>query len=373
MVGVYIHIPFCAKKCAYCDFLSFERNENFEIYTHALIEEVKTARLPSGGVDTIYIGGGTPTALPSPLLCEVLRTVSESFPLMPDAEITVEANPGTLSAEYLEALKAHGANRLSIGLQTTHPHLLGVLGRIHTMKEFTENFRAARKAGFDNVNVDLMFALPGQTSAEWRETLEEIIALSPEHISAYSLTPAESTLLFVQIENGDVILPDDKTDRDMYHTACRVLAEAGYNHYEISNFAKPKRESRHNINCWTMKPYIGFGLGAHSFDGQARWHNPEDMATYLSNPKCQSFLERGFSLEVLASETMFLGLRLMRGICESEFAAAFGKAPTEMYKNEITQLIKDGLLTRRQSRLFLTSRGMDLANRVFSAFIPLEA
>ncbi|MCL2264280.1 MAG: radical SAM family heme chaperone HemW, partial [Defluviitaleaceae bacterium] len=303
--GIYIHIPFCVRKCVYCDFLSFEIGEptpplqkNFNFYVAKVIAELKDARahqIFAGGVDTVYIGGGTPTALPAPFLCEILGAVRE-FPLLDGAEITVEANPGTVDFAYLSTLKEAGVTRLSFGLQATQENLLRGLGRVHSMADFTANFRAAREAGFDNINVDLMFALPAQTLQDWQDTLAEIVALSPQHISAYSLTPAENTPLFAAIESGKTILPDDETDRTMYHYARRFLASAGYAHYEISNFAKHGFESQHNINCWTMKPYIGFGLGAHSFDGNTRWHNPETMAEYLSStPKLKSFFVEGGS------------------------------------------------------------------------------
>jgi oxygen-independent coproporphyrinogen-3 oxidase len=405
--GLYIHIPFCKSKCGYCDFLSFEEN-SFDAYVCALLREIKSAQF-ADKIDTVYIGGGTPTALPSLLLCEILSAV-QGLPLLPNAEITVEANPGTVDFNYLAALKAGGVNRLSFGLQTTHEHLLRAVGRMTIAKSmrnrpdraapenaelaflgdfaatggtdfelfrckiFYENFRAARDVGFDNINVDLMFALPSQTLDEWRETLAEIVALSPEHISAYSLTPAENTPLFAQIERGEITLPSDETDREMYHHARRFLAKNGYTHYEISNFAKPNRESRHNINCWTMKPYIGFGLGAHSFDGKTRWNNTENLRTFLKKSSAKNFKIENFkgcsgeafekiSSEVLKSEKIILGLRLMRGVRESEFS--------QIYENEIAKLIKDGLLERQQDRLRLTPRGMDFANRVFEEFILL--
>jgi len=358
MTGIYIHIPFCVQKCAYCDFLSFENGgKYFEAYTGAVIKELKNASFTSG-VNTVYIGGGTPTALPSFLLCEILKTVKE-LPLIENAEITVETNPGTVDFSYLEAIKNAGANRLSIGLQTTHTHLLHEIGRIHTPEDFYETFKNARKAGFDNINIDLMFALPGQKQEEWHETLERVVALSPEHISAYSLTLAENTPLAERVTNGKVLLPDDETDRNMYHTARRVLAEAGYTHYEISNFALPGMESRHNINCWTMKPYTGFGVGAHSFDGRARWNNTEVLAEYLAG---SSRVEKiHLSKAELHAEKIILGLRLMCGVFESEFS--------DIYKNEIEKLVKDGMLKREENRVLLTPRGMDFANRVFVEFL----
>ena len=385
--GIYIHIPFCKQKCFYCDFLSFEdemkdlggetfvmsysrmrseRNVNKSFppntsplknfYVAALVEEIKAAVL--GAVDTVYIGGGTPTALPSFLLCEILEAVNE-LPLQPNAEITVEANPCTITPEYLAEMKARGVTRLSIGLQTTHSHLLRSLGRIHTKQDFLQNYHAAREAGFDNINVDLMFALPSQTENEWHETLEEIIALAPEHISTYSLTPAENTPLWEQIERDQLTLPTDIIDRNMYHTARKLLTQAGYTHYEISNFAKPNRESRHNINCWTMKPYLGFGLGAHSFANQTRWHNTENLQEYLTAPPNE---KRATTTQLtpsdLQSEAIILGLRLTNGIPDPQTHA-----------QEITNLINEGLLTRHKTNISLTPRGLDLANRVFTAFL----
>lgn len=341
--GVYIHVPFCKKKCVYCDFFSSEEGD-FEAYTERIISELQNTDLKE--VDTVYIGGGTPTVLPSFLLCKILEAV-RGLSLTPDAEITVEANPGTVDMEYLAALKKSGANRLSFGLQATQSRLLKILGRVHTFGDFAESFRQARAAGFANINVDVMFAIPSQSTADWRETLAEVIALAPEHISAYSLTPAEDTPLRALLESGELAQPDEKTDREMYHSARKILAEAGYAHYEISNFAKEGFESRHNVNCWTMKPYIGFGEGAFSFDGKARWEYGGEKAV--------------LSQRDLISETAFLGLRLMRGVDEGELLPVFAE--------QIAKLKKDGLLVVRHNRLQLTPLGMDFANRVFAEFI----
>ena len=363
--GIYIHIPFCVKKCAYCDFLSFAQTDNEEPYVTALLREIHATKFATE-IDTVYIGGGTPTALPPFLLCKILAEVAK-LPLTADAEITVEANPGTIDEKYLQALKKHGANRLSLGLQTTHSHLLETLGRMHSPEDFYENFHAARRAGFDNINVDLMFALPRQTEKNWLETLECIIALSPEHISAYSLTPAENTLLWEQLQGG-LSLPDEETDRNMYHAARRMLGAAGYSHYEISNFAKRGRvsESRHNVNCWTMKPYRGFGLGAHSFDfvgdGAARWHNTEDMKEYLATAG-QAVAKDSYialSQQEVLSEEIMLGLRMTCGVNKNKLAA---------FENEAAKLVAEGLLFQNGNNLALTERGLDLANRVFSVFV----
>jgi len=397
-LGIYVHIPFCVKKCEYCDFFSQEidlrpweetfleksfspipSSKNFHLYVDNLIEDLE-ATCFEDGVDTVYIGGGTPTALPSFLLCKILEAVFRFLPVERGAEITVEANPGTVDFEYLLALKQAGVTRLSFGVQSTHDFLLAACGRVHSFADFVENFHAARRAGFDNISVDLMFALPGQSQAHWHSTLCEIVALAPQHISAYSLTPAENTPLMARLERGEITLPDDAADREMYHHARRFLAENGYTHYEISNFARPGFESRHNINCWKMQPYIGFGAGAHSFDGKSRWENEKSTRNTAHN---ESFFEEGsgetffpkkVSPEVLTkkdlqTETMMLGLRMMSGVCEDEFAGKFGARPSQVFGEEIAALKKDGLLESADGRLFLTERGLDLANRVFMAFV----
>ncbi|MCL2372694.1 MAG: radical SAM family heme chaperone HemW [Defluviitaleaceae bacterium] len=358
MPGIYTHIPFCVKKCSYCDFLSFPVEGNLqEDYAAALMNEISAASFTQE-IDTVYIGGGTPTALPPHLLCKILNAL-QSLPLQNGAEITVEANPGTVDKAYLQALKAQGVNRLSFGLQTTHPHLLRTISRIHTMDDFAQNYHAAQVAGFDNINIDLMFALPGQTMAEWEATVQAVIALAPAHISAYSLTPAENTPLWAALEVNHITLPGDETDRQMYHHARQALATAGYTHYEISNFARPGSESRHNINCWRRVPYIAFGLGGHSFNGQARWNNAEDMATYLQNPGQKN----GFvtiSDEEAVCESIILGLRLTEGIPKSLIPSSHQPAAQK--------LLVDGLLATTGENIHLTPRGLDLANIVFEAF-----
>jgi len=337
---------------------------NPEAYVQHLLSELCNSEWMTGSycIDTVYIGGGTPTALPSFLLCKILDAV-KALPLLPDAEITVEANPGTLSLEYLRDLNVHGANRLSLGLQTTHTHLLSAIGRgraIHSDLEiFIQNYHQAKAAGFDNINIDLMFALPSQTLQEWQETLQEVVALSPQHISAYSLTPAENTPLFDALEKGELILPDDETDRNMYHYAREFLADAGYMQYELSNFAKPGFESRHNVNCWKRVPYIGFGLGAHSFDGTNRWHNTEEMKEYIISPQKKGF--QSLTESEAFAEKIILGLRLTDGILESEIP--------DQYAAKVQTLITDGLLKHENQNICLTPRGMDLANVVFTEFL----
>jgi oxygen-independent coproporphyrinogen-3 oxidase len=409
---IYIHIPFCRSKCAYCDFLSGtadawgNASEVMAAYSRALITELQTARMgdmENRIISTVYIGGGTPTALPASFLCEIIKEVKR-FHLADDAEITVEVNPVTHvfpDVTVFSALRSLGVNRISIGLQAFQDSLLTKIKRAHTVRDFVETFLAARDAGFDNINVDLMFSLPGQTMGDWKESLKRLIVLRPEHISAYSLTPAEGTPLWDGLQNGEINLPDDEADRAMYHEANRILANAGYNRYEISNFALPGRESRHNVNTWKRRPYRGFGLGAHSFEesdcpssGGCRWHNTEDMGEYLRAWACppagggdspdealREAYQRGrghhprppgsentrkdftpLTRDEALSETLILGLRLTEGIVLS-------KIISDRYGAEIAKFIADGLLKRENGYIFLTPLGADLANLVFSAFM----
>jgi len=422
-MGLYIHIPFCMSKCAYCDFLSFEGAGAGlqERYVRALIAEMRavitavsaTLRgksrgfLPALGqkssktfphsvrncysavaeagkaVDTVYIGGGTPTALPAYLLCEILREVRQ-LNLSPDAEITLEMNPSTNPHAALAEYARHGVNRLSIGLQAWQDAFLRGLRRAHTSAEFTQTMQAARAAGIDNINVDLMFGLPWQGLWHWRESIARVVAHEPTHISAYSLTPAEDTPLWEALEAGKIALPSEANDRAMYHEAIKLLAAAGYGHYEISNFAKPGHESRHNVDCWQRKPYLGLGLGAHSFDGGRRWRNTLDMGRYLEvweahakegpAPGQYGNVAAREDVEVLSqrdamAETMFLGLRMTNGVDPRLFHKNFGRYLTDCYGRELETLVSKGLITHTPERVALTPLGMDLANRVFEVFM----
>ena len=362
--GVYVHIPFCVEKCDYCDFLSFggvsERQK--AAYVDALCEQIQLhVNVERKPISTVYIGGGTPTALSLDQLQEVLSTVFVSFPLTRDSEITVEANPGTLSLEYLEGLRQFDVNRLSLGLQATDNALLKSINRPHTWEEFLENYRHAQTAGFTNISVDLMFGLPSQTLAQWKDSLEKVMALQPQHISVYSLIPEEGTPLYTRLENKEIDLPLEAEDRQMYHMAIDMLTAAGYRHYEISNFAKPGFESRHNTNCWQRQAYVAFGLGASSFDGDTRrWKNTADMADYLLGDFAPQQVE-DLTPEDIHTETMILGLRLTQGICQSQIPPQF-IAP-------VNQHIREGLLENKNGHLCLTTKGLDLANQVFASFI----
>ena len=368
-MGMYIHIPFCASKCSYCDFLSFEGagQDLQKRYVGALLTEIKAAHIESK-IDTVYFGGGTPTLLPSPLICAILQEV-QSLNLAKDTEITVEMNPCTNAKNLLTDLKAHGVNRLSIGLQAWQDDLLASIKRAHTARDFADIIQAARSAGINNTNVDLMFGLPNQTINQWRETITHVVSLAPSHISMYSLTPAENTPLWDALEAGDICLPDETLDRAMYHEAISLLKSTGYEHYEISNFAKPGHESRHNVDCWQRKPYLGFGLGAHSFDGAARWSNTWDIARYLDSPASAKEDFQTLTIQDAMAEMMFLGLRMTNGVNPSMFKDAFGKTLAECYGPILETLISNGLLEYKTENIALTPLGLDLANQVFGAFL----
>jgi len=355
-------------------------------YVQALITEMRQARtttpkhhsckpvaanIRNTPISTIYIGGGTPTALPSPLLCEILQE-AQQFNLSSDTEITLEMNPCTNPHSALSDFKNHGVNRLSIGLQAWQNDLLAALKRAHTSNDFTQTIQAARAAGINNINVDLMFALPGQTMEHWQESIAQVITHAPEHIYVYSLTPAENTPLWDELESGKIKLPDESIDRAMYHKAIKMFAAAGYQHYELSNFAKPGRESRHNIDCWRRKPYRGFGLGAHSFDGTARWRNTFDIEKYLAyndmGEPLREDLEILYQRDAMA-EMMFLGLRMTKGVSQQDFLNTFGKTLTDCYGKELDILISRGLLAHSGEMVALTPRGLDLANQVFEMFL----
>lgn len=374
--GIYIHIPFCVSKCDYCDFLSFApegfSEAVYKPYTDALLREMRVARSNPlcDAVDTVYIGGGTPTALPAPLLIQIIRE-ARRFTLTADAEFTVEANPGTLTPEILSVLGENGVNRLSVGMQAWQDRLLKIIGRTHTQAIFERNIRAARTAGFSNINVDLIFALPGQTARDWQESLKAAVSFSPEHISLYSLTPEDGTPLWRRVQNKELILPGDDADRDMYETGIQFLTRHGYRHYELSNFAKPGYESRHNTRYWKRSPYYGFGLGAHSFDGKTRRSNIKDLNRYIQgiHPADRLEAEEQLTARDAMSETMFLGLRLLEGVSAEVFYKTHGVTLAQAYGSVIDTLCGDGLLYFDGVCCRLTRRGMDLANRVFMEFI----
>lgn len=371
--SLYIHIPFCAKKCNYCDFNSYVALELVSSYIEALRKEILLYSHIERPVKTVYIGGGTPTILSEKDLETLIDCILRHFHIKSGAEFTVEANPGTLSRRKLLVLKKLGVNRLSLGLQAYQDRLLRMMGRIHSAKEFEECFKMAREAGFDNINVDVIFGLPGQTVSDFMETLEYLTTFSPEHISCYSLTVEKGTIFFEMQERGLLQLPSEEEERAMYHKAVEYLKGQGFIHYEISNFAIPGRMSRHNIACWKYEDYLGLGAGAHSFMDGRRSYNHPSPHEYLKSLS-QNMLPVG-NMEYLdtkeqQAEFCFLGLRLIEGLDKQAFRRRFGKDIHETYDGAIRKLAVSGLLKEDEMHLKLTPKGLDLANEVFVEFLP---
>lgn len=366
---LYIHIPFCVRKCDYCDFLSAPGSEEAKAsYTEALLREIEAVKTEKREVSSIFVGGGTPSVLSPSLMGDIFEKIHESFSVAPDAEITIEANPGTLSKEKLFLYRSVGINRLSLGLQSPEETELKSLGRIHTYGEFLESFSLAREAGFQNINVDLMCALPEQTYEGWIRNLRTVAALQPEHISAYSLIIEEGTPFAKRKLN----LPDEDTEYRMYEDTAGILAEYGYEQYEISNYAKKGLSCRHNIGYWTRKEYLGLGLGAASLWGAQRFSNTSDFSLYLNNsgfPEKIRGDRETLSLEAEMSEFMFLGLRMTKGVSKAEFLEGFGVPIESVYGNVLDKYKSVGLLEEKEGRIFLTREGIHVSNGVMAEFL----
>lgn len=380
---LYFHIPFCVRKCLYCDFLSAPAGgETKRRYMEALIREAESKRNTGQGrrVVSVFLGGGTPSVAETGQLEELLETVKEGYCLAPSAEMTVEINPGTADREKLRRYRKAGLNRLSIGLQSADDRMLMALGRIHTWKEFLETYHGAREEGFENINVDLMSALPGQSVENYRETLDRVLSLDPppEHISAYSLILEPGTAFYRMAQEGKLQLPDEDTDREMYHMTKRILQRAGYERYEISNYAREGRQCLHNWGYWIGRDYLGMGLGASSLSDNTRYKNTCDLKRYLADPGgCREEVQV-LSPKDRMEEFLFLGLRLTQGVDVSRFARLFGRSMDEVYGDVIRKNIRDGLLRKyvcgegeegARERLALTQRGLDVSNYVMSQFL----
>lgn len=374
-IGLYIHIPFCRQKCLYCDFPSWAGKEGqMQAYVDALTAEIRNRGKDYSNkkVVSVFFGGGTPTTLEIPMLEQLMQAVFASWDIAEDAEITTEANPGTLDAEMANALKKMGFNRLSMGVQAWQNRLLKDLGRIHTIEAFQENFKAVREAGFANVNTDLMFALPNQTMEDWQETVKNIVTLEPEHISAYSLIIEEGTPFYDRFEKGELEPATEDLDREMYHWVVDFLKEKGYEQYEISNFAKKGRQSRHNRIYWQAEEYLGMGLGSHSYMEGERFHNIYDLQEYIIANGDVSLLKEDVEIiteEDALAEFMFLGLRLTEGVSFKRFEERFGEEMKNIYGEQIEELVKDGLLEEDETGIRLTRRGVDISNYVFEKFL----
>ena len=378
---LYIHIPFCVKKCAYCDFLSGPaKEETIERYVDALLKEIRQYEMMAQfqTVVTIFFGGGTPSILSGEQMTRILKELKRVFKISKKAEITMEANPGTVTKEKLEAYKEAGINRISFGLQSVNNEELKQLGRIHTFEQFLESYHLAREAGFDNLNVDLISAIPKQTLKSWEHTLKTIIELSPEHISAYSLIIEEGTPFYDLYKEGGVKekeLPEEEEERKIYEMTEVWLEEAGYHRYEISNYSKEGYECKHNLGYWDRKPYLGIGLGAASFFTHYRYNNTRDLETYLAHSEELHKIQvnrEDLTEEEQMEEFVFLGLRKMKGISKEKFFEDFGKPFDACYGKNIERLKQQGLLEEEDDRIFLTKKGIDISNYVFAELLYIE-
>lgn len=374
-LGLYLHVPFCVQKCHYCDFLSAPAGEEtIAAYGRTMIKEIKqtATQYDEYLVDTIFWGGGTPSLMPAELLTDIMHTISSSFHITDEAEVTLECNPGTVTKENLKKIRACGINRLSFGLQSTDDEDLKRLGRIHTYDMFLQSYQAAREVGFENINIDLMTSLPGQNAERFRKCLEQVVALQPEHISVYSLIIEEGTLFYRWYEEeggrGKLSLPQEDEDRRIYHETLQYLQRHGYDRYEISNYAKCGRESRHNIKYWNRSEYLGLGLGSSSMVGNVRWHETNDLEEYLSG-NFLKYEKEQLSEKDCMSEFMFLGLRMMKGVSRKAFYQAFQKNLDVVYGDIILKHKKNGLLAEKDGNILLTEKGIDISNYVMSDFI----
>lgn len=372
-IGIYVHIPFCKRKCYYCDFISYSNKDSkIEEYIQAVIKEVELQKIKSE-ITTIYIGGGTPSYIESKYIREIIAEIQKKN-VSPDAEITIEVNPGTVTLEKLQEYKECGINRLSIGLQSVQDELLKQIGRIHNFEQFLDTYKMARKVGFKNINVDLMLGLPNQRIKDLKESLETIIKLEPEHISVYSLIVEDGTPIANKIECGELELPEEDLERNMYWYVKNTLELNGYKHYEISNFAKQGYESKHNMNCWNQNEYVGIGVAAHSYRDITRYSNTNQLGEYLRNVKKEN-LERNRIIHEIQKEDdskkeyMLLGLRQIEGIQISKFKEKFGDNPIYLFRNELKKLSDEDLIVIDENNIRLTNKGIDLANLVWEEFI----
>ena len=408
-LGIYIHIPFCQHKCDYCDFISFSNKQKFiKNYMEAVKKEIgnyfkdKTL-LETYTVTTIYIGGGTPSYINSKYICEIMHVLEENLKnnmvKMEDMEITIEVNPGTVNKEKLEQYRNAKINRLSIGLQSTNNEMLKQIGRIHTYEQFLETYQMAKEVGFENINVDLMIGLPNQTIEDIKRSLQEIVQLNPTHISVYSLIIEEGTVIAQKIENHQLQEIDEELERNMYWYVKNTLELNDYTHYEISNFAKEGKESKHNMNCWRQKEYIGIGLAAHSYLNYVRYTNTSEMEQYVTrmnnlngqivndilklskNKEKASLEEKEKNIETTyeieevqdvedrKKEYMLLGLRTIEGVSISKFKEKYIDNPIFLFRKELEKLVEEKLVAIDGDYIRLTNKGLDLANLVWEEFI----
>ncbi len=376
-LGIYVHVPFCVQKCAYCDFYSVTNMSLMREYTSAVVAHIRSKKkfLKNTVVDTIYFGGGTPSLLPVSQLERILNAIYSTATVSPDAEITLEANPGTLTGKSLSAYKKMGINRLSIGLQSADDEELSTLSRIHTRAEFENSFMLARLEGFDNINVDLIYALPKQTKAKLLDNIDYLISINPEHISLYGLTIEPETPFG---QNKDILgtIPDEDEQYDMYMSACKRLEESGFFQYEISNFAKKERGCKHNLKYWMNKEYLSFGPAAASFIDNTEYTYARDIELYLNNLKNETAIrlpdeetgetEHELDSEELETRFVMLHFRLRAGINTEEYQKKFGVSFEKVYEDRLGKYMKDKFIVRTEHGFRLTRRGMLISNTILS-------
>lgn len=391
-LGIYIHIPFCIKKCDYCDFLSAPTDAyTRQFYIRMLKKEIELSKNKMAGyvVDTVFIGGGTPSIIEGKDIADILGTLKCNCKISDDVEITIECNPGTVTAEKLQYYKNSGINRLSIGLQSANDNELKSIGRIHNYEQFLQSYHLARETGFNNINIDIMSALPGQSEISYKETLEKVISLNPEHISAYSLIVEKGTRLHRRVEGakakGVNILPDEDVERKMYYMTKTVLQKGGYCQYEISNYSKRGFECRHNVGYWKRKDYLGFGIGAASLYKEERYNNISDLEKYISKVYSRNTDESIISANKILNEIeenqqkltvqeqmeefMFLGLRMIEGVSTEDFERKFSVGYDDVYGEITAKLVEQRLLIRDNNMIKLTQRGIDVSNHVMAEFL----
>ena len=369
-IGIYVHIPFCEKKCDYCNFISFKTDdETKEKYVEYLLKEIGffADKLKDYQIDTIFIGGGTPSTLRHNAIRNILNYITNNFDVASDAEITIEANPNSLTKEKLSEYKLAGVNRLSVGLQTYNDKLLKLIGRIHTCKEFDEAIKKAKSLGFENISADILLGLPTQKMRDVKNTLKHLLKLNLKHISAYGLIVEENTPLSKNLEKNIYSLPSEKLSLKMYEKTASILKKHGINRYEVSNFSKAGFESKHNLKYWTMQEYIGFGLSAHSFFDGKRWENTSNLNEYfdaLDNNNLPQSQVEAENIESLKEEFVMTELRKENGFSLKKYENFFGTDILIEKQNAIAKLLNLGLISVENERLFATEKGFEVLNQI---------
>ena len=375
-IGIYVHIPFCKSKCLYCDFTSYtDRNTEIRRYVDCLKREINYRSKDEYLVKTIFFGGGTPSIIDGKYIVEILSEINNAYIVDKNAEITIEINPGTIDKHKLEKYKEAGINRISIGLQSSKKELLKEIGRIHTYEDFENTVELAKEVGFTNINVDIMIGIPNQTIYDVEDTLDKVLALDLTHISVYSLIYEDGTLMTKMIDDGNLDEVDEEIERYMYWYAKRRLEDNGFIHYEISNFAKPSYRCKHNLDCWSQKEYLGFGVAAASYIDNFRIKNTDSLEKYISNINSDKYyknltIEEKQDIDEQMKEFVILRLRMTEGFKASDFTAKFNKDVYKVFESQMDKLLSDGLIIAEEfGYLKLTKKGLDLANIVWGEFI----